>query len=415
MMLIFSILGWLVGLGLAAYLFKIKSEVGFARKQAESLSKDLDQLKELSSKQNLELIHLKEKNAGLVATNESIALSKAEALETLRQKTADLEMKMDLLRNEKDQFAKKIVSFEQNEAQRIAKHSEQIHRLDVVYKQREDEREKEKLAKEKADFDRLQALKETWGRHELSIEEKIRAICQKHDIEYVDKTAFPHKGTPDNSVKICGEFIIFDSKSPQGDDFGNFPTYIKREAEAAKKYAKYDDVKKDIFLVVPTNAIHVIDDKYKVNGDYRVHVITEDALEPILLSLQKIEEYEFADKLSPEGREKIVSVLGKMAHGMKRRIQVDHFFANEFISVLTDAENLPADILTDAQDVERSSKLNPPLERRTKIIDSKSLVKRANKLAGKAKGQEIDMDANLSSIDNVPLYTNEKSLEPEAD
>src|SRR5690606_20817447 len=290
---------------------------------------------------------------------------KNEFLENQKSKIREYEEKLEKLRAEKSEVDKKLSAYEESREEKDRQVQERMATLENVYKHQEQERQRALELQEQKEQERLASLRETWSKHEVSVEEKVRAICQRHSIEYIDKESFPHKGKPDNCVKIIDEYVILDSKSPQGEDLGNFPAYIKKEGEAAKKYAKIDGVKKDIFLVVPTNAIHVVDSTYKVYGDYRVYIITEDALEPILLSLKKLEDYEFADKLSPEGREKIVSILGKMAHGMKRRVQVDHFFANEFISVLLDAESLPEDILVEAQQVERSSKLNPPQEKRS--------------------------------------------------
>ena len=33
---------------------------------------------------------------------------------------------------------------------------------------------------------------------------------------------------------------------------------INKDLESLKKYAKHDDVKKDLFLVIPSNTLHVI-------------------------------------------------------------------------------------------------------------------------------------------------------------
>ena len=48
-------------------------------------------------------------------------------------------------------------------------------------------------------------------------------------------------------------------------------------------------------------------------ADYEVFIITVDALEPVILSLRKIEDYDFADQMNPEDRENICRVLGKFA------------------------------------------------------------------------------------------------------
>ena len=48
------------------------------------------------------------------------------------------------------------------------------------------------------------------------------------------------------------QLIVFDAKSPANDDLSNFPKYIKTQTENLKKYAKHDNVKKDLFLVIPS-------------------------------------------------------------------------------------------------------------------------------------------------------------------
>ena len=169
------------------------------------------------------------------------------------------------------------------------------------------------------------------------------------------------------------QLIVFDAKSPSNNNLDNFPKYIKDQTENLKKYAKHDDVKNDLFLVIPSNTLHVIDQfSYKI-GEYNVFIVTKDALEPIILSLKKIEEYEFVDKLSPEERDNVCSVIGKFAHNTKRRIQIDNFFQREFLSTLDKAKKLPREILESVIEFENSEKLNPPIEKRKKTIFTKDL------------------------------------------
>src|SRR5690606_16976663 len=158
---------------------------------------------------------------------------------------------------------------------------------------------------------KFEELKMTWKTHEDTVQNTITDICNRYNIEYLDKEKIPFKGKPDNTVKIAGEFIIFDAKSPQGDDLDNFPKYIKNQTEYIKKYIKEENVKKDIFLVVPSNTIHVINSYHHNMVDYRVYVVTVDSLEAIILNLQKIEAYEFVEQLSPEDRENICRIIGK--------------------------------------------------------------------------------------------------------
>jgi predicted nucleotidyltransferase len=85
-----------------------------------------------------------------------------------------------------------------------------------------------------------------------SVENNLKAICKKNVIEYIDKEKLPFKGKPDNTIKINDEFVIFDAKSPERDELNNFGKYIKIQTESVKKYIKEPGVKKDIYLVVPS-------------------------------------------------------------------------------------------------------------------------------------------------------------------
>ena len=173
----------------------------------------------------------------------------------------------------------------------------------------------------------------------------------------------------------------------------NFPKYIKLQTENLKKYAKHDDVKNELFLVIPSDTLHVINQFTYNIGDYNVYVITKDALEPIILSLKKIEDYEFADKLSPEERDNVCRVIGKFAHTTKRRIQIDQFFATEFLDTLQKARTqLPEEILNTVIEFENAEKLNPPMEKRNKKILTKDLIE---------KSEEIKKEIEIRNIPEI--------------
>ena len=264
--------------------------------------------------------------------------------------------------------------------------AERCRILDSKLKEKEDEFEK---------------LKIQWSSHETFVEQKIKMLCQTHLVDYVEEV--PFKGKPDNTINICGEYIVFDAKSPANDDLTNFPKYIKRETDNLKKYASQESVRKEIFLVVPSNTIgHISQLTYNL-GDYKVYVITIDSLEPIILSLKKIEEYEFAEQLSPEERENICRVIGRFAHTTKRKIQIDQFFANQFIELLVKCKNdLPKDLLESVIEFEKAEKLNPPSERRSKQILTNEL---------KSKNESINAEAQVRKISIPESFEDVKNLE----
>jgi len=335
----------------------------------------------------------KETEAKQQQQNIDIANAKTTAFEqvktentTFKEKLSNIEQERNNLKNE-NVFLKKE---EENRNETLRKSIESTNTL-----QESLTKEKERLNDErvKETEDRLEKMKWTWGEHEKDVENHLQLICRNHVIKYISQEDFPHpRNKPDNSIEIMDQLIVFDAKSPANDDLSNFPKYIKLQTESLKKYAKHDDVKKDLFLVIPSNTLHVINQFSYNIGDYNVYIITKDALEPIILSLKKIEEYEFADKLSPEERDNVCRVIGKFAHTTKRRIQIDQFFAEEFLDTLQKAKQLPSDILESVIQFENAEKLNPPMEKRKKQILTKDL---------KEKSEEIQKEIELRNIPEI--------------
>lgn len=316
-----------------------------------------------------------------------------------RQKVETLEVEIRKLSEENTRFRS-------TDEQRKRQYEDFITNLNETIKRNHAEREAEKKELHELEIKKLRKLKETWLNHEENVRTRIKNICTRHGVEYVDKV--PFKGKPDNTLKINGEYVILDAKSPGGDDLSNFPTYLKTQAESVSKYIKEDDVRKDVFLVVPTNTLDVLDRFEYMLADYNVYIISIDSLEPIILTLQKIEAYEFAEQLSPEERENICRVIGKFVHLSKRRIQIDGFFAKQFFELVYRSEaDLPKDILEKVVDFEMAEKLNPPIERRAKVISIKELENDTNKLKGEANLKGIVTEDNLLSqgINKLPLYS----------
>ena len=147
-------------------------------------------------------------------------------------------------------------------------------------------------------------------------------------------------------------------------------------------------------------------------ADYNVYIVTIDVLEPLILTLKKIEEYEFVNQLSPEERENICRVIGKFAHMTKRRIQIDHFFASQFLDILTKCEtDLPGEILEKVIEFEQSEKLNPPQEKRAKQILTQNLETVSGKIQKEAEAKAIIFPSSLQKkLKSIPLYEGEEPV-----
>lgn len=266
----------------------------------------------------------------------------------------------------------KLMELEQAETHRLREYDGRIQRMEEM--KESFVKEKQRLADERlreAEL-RMSKMKETWILHEDNVRQKMKAICQKETIEYVDQV--PFKGRPDNTISICDEYVIFDAKSPANDDLSNFFSYLKNQAEAAKKYIGQEKVRKDIYLVVPSNTVEVIKQFSFNMGSYNAYVITLDALEPVLLSLKKIEEYEFAEQLSPEDRDSICRVIGSLLYASKRKIQVDQFFNMRLLEVISHVrQNLPEALAHEVTAYEKAEIMNPPVDKRAKEISLATL------------------------------------------
>jgi hypothetical protein len=336
-----------------------------------------------------------------------------EANKNYLRRGTDLSNELSVIKNNlerSEQESKKIkeqlTQFQSLEDHRKGEYEKSMSLLNQIQQKIQKDREVEIETRNKIEIERIKRLKETWVAHEENVKGRIKAICNRHGIDYIDKV--PFKGSPDNTIKIKDEFIIFDAKSPASDDLSNFPSYIKNQTDSISKYVKEESVRRELFLVVPTNTLDALGQyEYKL-PDYTVFVISIDSLEPIILSLKKIEDYDFVDQLSPEERENICRVIGKFVHLSKRRIQIDGFFAKQFFELVYRSEaDLPKEILDKVVEFEKSEKLNPPIEKRAKQINLKDLESENDKINSEANQKGIVTPDSLLSkeINKLPLYT----------
>ena len=100
----------------------------------------------------------------------------------------------------------------------------------------------------------------------------------------------------------------------------------------------------------------------------------------------------FKKSFESDNRDNVWRIIGKFSHTTKRRIQIDQFFAEEFLDTLQKAKQLPTDILESVIQFENAEKLNPPMEKRKKQILTKDL---------KEKSEEIQKEIELRGIPEI--------------
>ena len=329
---------------------------------------DLQKVTETAEQEHLDLERANRDLVQLRTAKESIE----SRVNDLQQDKAVQTAELTSLRNQLRQLESENSQLKSTDEKRYIDHQKSLETLTVFQNGILAEKEMIKNEQQSKVVARLENQKQTWQRHQQDVENKMRLLCEKHTIEYVDTV--PFKGDPDNTVMISNLFQVFDSKSPRGEDLSNFTTYLNKEAQNAKKYAEKKDVRSDIFFVVPSNTLEILTQTVYVFEKHCVYVIPAEALEPVLISLKKIEDYEFIGQFTPEDRENICRIIGRLVHNIKRRVQIDISLGKETMSLASDCEKLlPEEIVKEVLLIERAIKVNPTRELKGKEIPLEEL------------------------------------------
>ena len=341
----------------------------------------------------------KEESIKQYQQNIELANVKISDFEQLKTQNITLRTKLESTETERNTLKTENTTLENKEEARNEALSKSLDKSNTLQESLEKEKQRLNDERVKEKGDHFEKMKKLWGEHEKDAEKHIQMICKNLLLKYIPQEKFPYpRNKPDNTIEISNQLIVFDAKSPSNDDLSNFPKYIKSQTENLKKYAKHADVKKELFLVVPSNTLEVIQQFTYNMGDYNVYVITKDALEPIILSLKRIQDFELVEKLSPEERDDICRIIGKFAHTTKRRIQIDQYFADEFLDTLKKAgSQLPREILKSVIDFEGAEMLNPPMEKRNKKILTQGLIDKRIELSKEIEIRDIpEIEAKIT-------------------
>jgi len=343
----------------------------------------------------------------LMQAQQAVKMAEARAGDLHRDKER-LDLELGSSRREVQRLGSELAGLTQVDQQRRTELQNNLTSLAQLKERIAEERLQEHQARQEELERKQQRLRQTWQTHQENARNKIRQIAEKYTVTVVDK--FPLKGEPDNVLSICEQYVVLDAKSPGGEDLANFGIYLKTQAESASKYTKQEGVFGQLFFVVPSNTLESLPQTVFRFIEYTVYVIPIEALEPVILSLVKVEEYMNVKEISPEDRRNIFVILGRFAHLTKRRLQVDQFFANESLSLAAETENrLPEEMRKEVAEIEKSVRLNPPQERTTKEIGLSSLQSQHKKIEkGLRERGVLPESENLASgLNELPLYTPE--------
>lgn len=315
----------------------------------------------------------------------------------------NLSTKIKILENEKDilsplkikniELTNELNKMKQEENSKDAIRESQIAKYEQFENNAREREHRERQEKIQQKEDQDQQIKRTWQDHEINVNNTIKLICQEEAITFVED--WHHEKKPDNVIKICDEYIVFDAKSPsKNQELNNFPTYIKDQVNKLSKYAIHEDVKKHLFLVVPENTIHALKVLTFNDSNYCVHVISPQALKITMWALKQIELYEFADKLSPEDRENLARVYAGSQSYIKRSIQIHNDLNEKGLDLiqqnmkLISKESLKG-LKENALEFEKGDVVNVSKQNRGKIIDLEQEEIRQKEIKFKAKTRTL--------------------------
>ena len=331
----------------------------------------------------------------------------------------NLSTKIKILENEKDilsplkikniELTNELNKMKQEENSKDAIRESQIAKYEQFENNAREREHRERQEKIQQKEEQDQQIKRTWQDHEINVNNTIKLICQEEAITFVED--WHHEKKPDNVIKICDEYIVFDAKSPsKNQELNNFPTYIKDQVNKLSKYAIHEDVKKHLFLVVPENTIHALKVLTFNDSNYCVHVISPQALKITMWSLKQIELYEFADKLSPEDRENLARVYAGSQSYIKRSIQIHNDLNEKGLDLiqqnmkLISKESLKG-LKENALEFEKGDVVNVSKQNRGKIIDLEQEEIRQKEIKFKAKTRTL-----INPSDNLK---NKEELDPQ--
>ena len=287
-------------------------------------------------------------------------------LEDIQDFIGDLRVKynrlddLDEVKTENETLKKKLTTIETTLDDKKNNLAKKMNQYDTMITNHEN-RLTQKEEQEEIERDELEAERRiSWQTHESNVSEFIQSECVKYDIQYVGPQDFPDRKKPDNSIFVDDRYIIFDAKSPRDNqDTATFVSDINTKVKDQEKYAKLPKVKKDIYLVVPSNLYSDINKKHYPQGKYDVWIITMEQIPVMLAHYKRTMDYENFEGLSQDDKDALIKEMGNLSFNLRRKLMVDSIFGQKFLQALKSSkDNLPEEINDEIEKVVTDSRDN---------------------------------------------------------
>ena len=224
-------------------------------------------------------------------------------------------------------------------------------------------------------------MQEIFAEHHDRVGELLERVCSELHLDLRTAETYRGEGSPEFAVLVNSSYVFFNTAAPASSaEAEEFASRVSGEAELLFEAAKEDGVRGEAYLVVPNTVAAQLAELVFSSERCTVFVVTPEAVEPIVRTLQRIEEYEFARQITPFELDQICRFVGELSHMTKRKIVLDTYFSNEMLEILQKTENLPTDVVADVTAYENAVRLNPPAERDATVLTVPSLSAKVQKL-----------------------------------
>ena len=268
--------------------------------------------------------------------------------------------KLEKVEEERDDLKEQVIGYQNTIEDKKKNLTDKMNNYDSMIT-RHEKRQDKKEEEEKDKHEQLEAdRKVSWQTHESDVSAFIQSECMKYDIQYVGPQDFPDRKKPDNSILIDDRYIIFDAKSPRdSQDSASFIRDLTQKAKDQEKYTKMPNVKKDIYLVVPSNLYPDIKKRHYPLGKFEAWIITMEQISVILAHYKKTMDYEKFEGLSQDDKDALIREMGNLEFNLRYKIMVDSVFGKKFLEAIKSSkDNLPEEINDEIEKVITDSKDN---------------------------------------------------------
>lgn len=263
---------------------------------------------------------------------------------TFETNVRKLETQNAALMKEKEMNAAELEGFRAKEKSLQTEHDRRLEQLDAAKASLEETRKRLIDADEDKKEHELEERDRKWKEHEKVVQNGLISACIRVGYPtYYKNTQLPDgfDGSlkPDGLIEFLGQYVIFDAKEARSEDLQASITTAAKST--AKKIKNNTSIYSTVFLVVPDFAWLTLKTTFYHEEGFDIHIIPPQMMDFVLQMFLKLSSYDFAEKLDPEDREKLVSTLSTLIYHVRMRNSYDLIVAEHGVEAIRSLDTLP--------------------------------------------------------------------------